>query len=239
MSTGSSTSPPTKQPNLLCTMGKKRNRDGQKGPKVDNVQVAYQDVKIDQRKEDETRKPGTPHAFFESSWDITAVDKSSTTRTTGTVVHRHANGLIIVTAGSVKEPVQSVKMLVECSPECSQGERRKRVSNLLRKGSKNSNLGPGVVRPGTPLCEIQHSGSESITTVNAGVWGIVMELNINLTPALLEKDPLLDGYLAVILPIGSFPPVQRTSPTVSLDTNKKLKENAESHGDGGNSGSDL
>jgi hypothetical protein len=49
---------------------------------------------------------------------------------------------------------------------------------------------------------------ENGTTIQipAGVWGTVLELNTNVTPELLKKDPLLDGYLAIIMPTGPFPP---------------------------------
>jgi hypothetical protein len=39
-----------------------------------------------------------------------------------------------------------------------------------------------------------------------GVWGTVLEVNPRLTVDLLRKDPLLSGYIAVILPTGPFPP---------------------------------
>ena len=47
----------------------------------------------------------------------------------------------------------------------------------------------------------------SVMTVMAGVWGILMEINHNISAALLERDSLLDGYVAVILPAGVFPPL--------------------------------
>jgi hypothetical protein len=41
------------------------------------------------------------------------------------------------------------------------------------------------------------------------VWGTILErnhINLQQNPALLQHDPLLDGYLAVVLPTGPFPP---------------------------------
>ena len=36
-----------------------------------------------------------------------------------------------------------------------------------------------------------------------------MELNTTVTPQQLLQDPLMDGYLAIVLPTGPFPPTNK------------------------------
>ena len=70
---------------------------------------------------------------------------------------------------------------------------------------------PDAVYPKDVLATVVTTGPKDdakTTTVplRCCVWGSVLEVNPNLSPQLLQKDPLLDGYLAVILPSGRFPP---------------------------------
>mmetsp|Transcript_30446 Transcript_30446/g.30931 ORF Transcript_30446/g.30931 Transcript_30446/m.30931 type:complete len:98 (+) Transcript_30446:1217-1510(+) len=94
--------------------------------------------------------------------------------------------------------------------------KRKRQAKML-KGSKLSN----IVYPSTVLAELviledKHFDKDDnkdiekqITTIPLRdcVWGTIIELNCDaLTPKVLLDDPLLDGYIAIILPSGKFPP---------------------------------
>ena len=141
------------------------------------------------------------------------------------VIHQHVNGLCIVTIGEyVPQNIDSIDFLVSEAPPSSAGEKRKRQSKLLRgKGggntnnNSNSNNGNnkmnGIVSPTTVIAnlKIKDDSGENCTTlpIYACVWGELLELNHNLTPDVLQKDPLLDGYVAVILPTGPFPPTNR------------------------------
>ena len=42
--------------------------------------------------------------------------------------------------------------------------------------------------------------------VPCGVYGSVIEINERLTVDLLRNDPLRTGYLAILRPVGPFPP---------------------------------
>jgi len=204
-------------------MGKnKRKRGG-----GDAFQDAYQGVTTTPR--ESTGRPGTPHAFFKDSYDVqvqkqitneTAADKS--TCCSGTVVvHQHANGLCIVTVGDqlLSKDVKDVKLMVQEAPQgMSANERRKRQSKLLRGGTIADQQ--GLTSPNTVLAQVTLENGVSLQ-IPAGVWGTVLELKTNLTPRLLQEDPLLDGYLAVILPTGSFPPRFRTAHEQDADQQKE------------------
>ena len=194
--------------------GQKRNL------KQDPIHDRYQNVTVVLR--ESTGRPGTPHSFFHSSYsvsieteyeDSTKKSKTSTTTTTTSTketlatgnhltVHRHANGLCIVTLDTPIPPLSSIKYLVQPGSECSTAERRKRLSKLAK--GQCATAVDGAVTPTTPLMELTDTNG-AVTIVMAGVWGILIEINQNMSPALLERDPLLDGYLAVILPTGVFP----------------------------------
>lgn len=156
------------------------------------------------------------------------------------IIHQHANGLCIVTAGDVAnlpplEVMERIEFLVATADPCSAGKRRKQQSKMLRKGNNNKNNAAskyqdnssgapndGVVAPDTILAKIHcridnttsemndRTGTTSTTTttipIYAGVWGSLLELHTGMTPAQLVQDPLLNGYVAVILPTGPFPP---------------------------------
>ena len=181
-------------------MGKKRQRE-------DPVQEIYQDVtSITPRPV--TGLPGTPHSFFAQSYDV-SVSSSKL------VVHTHANGLCVVTWHQQAPPLQevmSIEYLIQPAPDKSAAERRKRQATLLKRGVLPNTL-PGVVLPTTIMANVEMDDG-TVVPVFAGVWGTVVEINDNLTPELLQRDPLLDGYFAIIQPAtGAFPPrtLDRTS----------------------------
>jgi len=63
-----------------------------------------------------------------------------------------------------------------------------------------------------------------VIPLRACVWGTILEINQGLTPKVIMEDPLLDGYLAVILPSGRFPPnevVSASSPHESGNDSKR------------------
>jgi hypothetical protein len=190
-------------------MGKGQKRKLQEDPS----KGIYQNVTVVPRVS--TGRPGTPHSFFESSFDV-SVGSAATKRakpderipTAGFTVHgnltihRHANGLCIVTLGEKPPPgVTSVRYLLQPGSDCSSAERRKRLFSL-QKGKGNVD---GAVTPTTPVLELIDS-SGTVMTVPAGIWGLLLEVNPNMSVQLLERDALLDGYVAVILPTGIFPP---------------------------------
>jgi hypothetical protein len=43
-----------------------------------------------------------------------------------------------------------------------------------------------------------------------GVWGTLIDWNQNLSPLLINDDALMDGFLAIVQPIGPFPPTKFT-----------------------------
>jgi hypothetical protein len=95
-------------------------------------------------------------------------------------------------------------------PSCSAAEKRKRQSKMLRGGKVEHTVTPTTVIANLVLTKNDTSGETEGETVEvplyAGVWGTIVELNHGVTSRLLMEDPLLDGYLAVILPSGQFPP---------------------------------
>jgi len=141
------------------------------------------------------------------------------------VVHQHVNGLSMVTAGELSIPsskiLRSIRYLAKEAPSCSNAAKRKRQAKML-KGKGNVEH---VVNPSTVIAELiledrtsadTNSASETVVTekpkttiipLRACVWGTILELNSTaLTPDVLLRDPLLDGFIAIILPTGKFPP---------------------------------
>jgi hypothetical protein len=128
-------------------------------------------------------RPGTPHSFFKESY---SVDNQ--------IVHQHANGLCIVTAGRPMETTK-IEFAVQAAPHQSLAEKRKSQSKRLK---------------GKQVVDSVHPRDCLVTlddvSLKCCVWGTILEVNDKLSSKLLSTDPLLDGYLAVILPTGPFPP---------------------------------
>mmetsp|Transcript_34487 Transcript_34487/g.62032 ORF Transcript_34487/g.62032 Transcript_34487/m.62032 type:complete len:305 (-) Transcript_34487:176-1090(-) len=184
------------------------------------------------------------------------------------VVHRHLNGLCIVTAGNVLEKmtksnqvvqgdntgdhnisISSIQYLVKVGKDSQSAKGKLRTKNKKQKrggkggddyaaGGKVVGDHDGNVSPGDPLCQITLSNG-TIIVLKCCVHGTVIELNHRLEfeiinnndaaahtaeegtakdkgivvggcPSLILKEPLLDGYLAVIMPTrGSFPPKEK------------------------------
>ena len=214
-------------------INKKRNR---KRPYGESTKIAYGSTTFQAR--ESSGRPRSPHRFFRSSHTVAISDIHfhRETKETDTeiavaekrsfqlnqVVHHHVNGLCIVTAGeSLPSDIQSIKFIAKEAPAFSNAEKRKRQAKML-KGGKVENS----VTPSTEIAQLKLKAGETIP-LYACVWGTILELNTSLTPEILLDDPLLDGYLAVILPSGTFPP--KIVGTASKDSehshaNKKVKK---------------
>lgn len=181
------------------------------------------------------------------------------------IIHQHVNGLCVITIGNggilsatntkhtneddgdddspnvVVSSVERIEFLVTASERCSAGERRKRNSKMLKKGTANTvksiqnknqnknnhndnnkqhgtddadpatstmSTSTGIVKPDTMIAKM-HLNNGTFLPIYACVWGSILELNTHVTPKQLLEEPLLEGYLAVILPTGPFPPKER------------------------------
>ena len=178
----------------------------------DTLAAAYTSVKAFEEIP-ATNRPGTPHRYFEASYAAKFADDivSEQEHKLSQVIHCHANGLAIVTIGELSlqdKSIQGIEFCIDKSPTCNAAEKRKRQAKML-KGKTNIE---GVVTPSTVIAKLTVSSDSSDTSksqvipVYAGVWGAVLELNKTVSVDTLQTDPLLDGYLAVILPSGPFPP---------------------------------
>jgi hypothetical protein len=127
----------------------------------------------------------------------------------------------------------------------SRGAKRKRQARMLRgKGGRRGSGGggggddddAGVVRPGDAMAVLDFiadgggnradegggyrppppPNGRRQRSVLCGVWGTVLEVNANLSPELMRRDPALDGFLAIVLPTGPFPPPGAILPPSSL-----------------------
>ena len=195
-----------------------------------------------------TGRPGTPHRFFAESYavqqDAAASDDAKNKDNTMMRVHRHANGLCVVTAeppppmsseeeqeevatadrsSSTNNNEDKIEFHVQAAPDMSLAQKRKRAGAMLR-GKKSPLVDDGAVVPSDPLVTVSTTTATTRTrTYPAAVFGSVLELNRNLTVDVWRRDPLLKGYLAVILPTGPFPP---SPPAAASDkTDRDTKNN--------------
>jgi hypothetical protein len=180
------------------TAGRKRPRSdtGNKKRKQDPYKTAYQNFTYTPIPS--TGRPGTPHRFFAESYDVVQKNGGSLTMR----IHTHRNGLCVVTAGDGEKRscVESFEMHSKEAPASSAGAKRKQQSAMLR-GKERSD----TVRPDHVLCTLLSETGEK-EELPCAVWGTLLEINPRLSVNLLRDDPLLSGYLAVVLPTGPFPP---------------------------------
>ncbi|GFH49329.1 hypothetical protein CTEN210_05805 [Chaetoceros tenuissimus] len=201
----------------LSKSGKKRKR------KQFSTHNYYDGLQFIEREKQEG--PGVPHRFFSSSYTVTFSNIGNPTKKgnctvkcqDGQIVHRHANGLAIVTVGdtiqnyldsldeeSTNISIQKVEFMQKVTTSQSVGGKRRNSKH------QNSNT-PGSVSPLDTLALVTLSNGE-ILEMKCCIAGTLLELNTKFTTekncnenfSLLMKDPLLDGYLAVILP-STFP----------------------------------
>mgnify|MGYP005848070551 CR=1 FL=1 len=205
--------------NMSHNNHKKRKREGS-DKRPDHLTKAYKNVQFEPRISEPsdieipgvdhvvtTTRPGSPSRLFSHSYTATFKNTQGSTHVKQ-AIHQHVNGLCIVTAGdSIKETIKSniekIEFMVSTSDPCSAGERRKRQSKMLKKGIKDKNS--GLVTPDTVLAKVHLQDGSSIP-IYAFCWGSIMELNTKVTPKQIQEDPLIQGYLAVLLPTGPFPP---------------------------------
>jgi len=209
--------------------------------------------------------PGSPHRFFDSSFDVRtdcirsndcdlmikdsidktvivnliddegSVDKNTLNSVESSdvkknksiildqVVHQHANNLCIVTAGegiklALREdsetniPVRIVKIesMKEGTSSLSVGGKRKKKAKMSRE-STSKNVSKELTHPSDTLCKISLSNGK-IIELKSCVIGTILEINPRAfeikagVEPLITSDPLMDGFLAVIMPLGTFPP---------------------------------
>lgn len=173
-----------------------------------------------------SNEPGTPHRYFQDVYTVRRkVNGLGGEQYYEQVVHRHANGLAIITAGSTV-PTALRNLNQDCDEVAissfvfhlnasdspiSVGSKRKKARKM-----KSGQLQSETVKPDDILATGLLSNGQSIE-LKCCVAGTLLETNINLAAtkddlesqqrckSLLETDPLLDGYLAIILPLGDFP----------------------------------
>jgi len=192
---------------------KRQENDREEEEKTNDsiIRTAYKNVVLTPRKD--TGEPATPHRFFASSFHVSITSPNPNKVASSWVVHRHVNGLCVVTVGDevCLENVRDFQLCVQPNPKSmSQGEKRKLLTKLLKKYPQEETTSTTfpkkhIVTPTTVVAQWTSDG-ETTHQVYAGVWGLVLEVNTNLTPSLLRKDPLLDGFLCIVLPTGPFPP---------------------------------
>jgi hypothetical protein len=183
------------------TIGQKRCRsDNRAGPRTN----AYEGFSFEPIAS--SGRPGTPHCYFEASYRVkidTIADDATISGFPSPIIHRHANGLCIVTAGNLDGlKVESLQFLLESSAAVGQPSEQKKQKKRQGRGNTNNR------RPRDALLKMILGDGGSMM-LPCCVLGTVVEVNENITPELLTIDPLLDGYLAVIQPTGLFPPVAR------------------------------
>lgn len=190
--------------------GKGRGKGKRRRPFGESLRNAYQSVGFAPLEASD--HPRAPHTFFKDSYvasfneipdQVGRQDHDESPVDLCQVVHHHVNGLCIVTAGSKlpeKGRIEGIEFAAKEAPHCSAGEKRKRQAKML-KGGKVDN----VVTPESVLAYLQLTSGAKLPIYSC-VWGTILEINSRLTVDILLDDPLLDGYFAVILPSGQFPP---------------------------------
>lgn len=149
----------------------------------------------------------------------------------GQIVHQHANSLVIVTAGYLVRDelqkrqsqlcgkqsdllkIQNFEFLQSVNNAQSVGAKRKKLKTGNGAGIWDT---PGIVRPMDDIAVVTFSDGSTLN-LKCCVAGTLLEINHRLLAfendmkldaddlvSLLVDDPLLDGYLAVVKPIG-FP----------------------------------
>eukprot|EP00978_Attheya_sp_CCMP212_P043988 scaffold296631_cov48-Attheya_sp.AAC.1 len=161
-------------------------------------------------------QPGTPHSFFETSYTVefTPTEEGSATEVvvaTSQILHQHPNGLCIVTAGDALKPFLSKEAEIAKVEFCSSQADGVEVTGGKRKKKRKmeKKISAGGQGPSDALALVTLTDGRTIQ-LNRCVLGDVLELNHRLADplnsSLLLTDPLLDGYIAIIVPKGPFPP---------------------------------
>ena len=187
----------------------------QKEPTEEKVNEGHYDNEIDRRA---TKNIGNKSSIIPNK--IVAAVKNYT-------VHCHVNGLCILTIGRSMQQIiseltkdtkettnvlQSVQFHVSPSKSQSVGQKRKQAKKMKRginhmKKHHDKERNQGVIAPGDIIASVQLQSGCTIQIISC-IFGTVLELNQNIIndPSLLLQDPLLDGYIGVVLPNGTYPP---------------------------------
>ena len=175
-----------------------------------------------------TGRPGTPHRNFhsshavefdspqkrekDSSYDVTNDDENVKDQTSlsiaSQVVHRHLNGLCVVTVGNTLDSsleIQSVDFLRDSNEGTARSKRKRKMK--MTHASEGDNSRSSSVTARDPVARVTLKDGSRIT-LRCCVNGQLIELNNRLLehPSLLTTDPLQDGYIGIIVPFGGFPP---------------------------------
>lgn len=164
-----------------------------------------------------TGRPGTPHRYFRESYQVEFLQQDEQQQGEGQqsfvpsqIVHSHVNGLAVVTAGNVdsQSSIKAVQVLVQQANVASQsaGSKRKQKAKMLRGQAVSDAVYPRDALATITITTGKDADAVQQNQLRCCVWGSVLEINPNLGPQLLNDDPLVDGYVAVILPSGRFPP---------------------------------
>lgn len=216
----------------------------QRKKRYDPIRRAYDNTEILAR--EPSGSPGTPHRYFNSSYSVSFVggggedarqagshssedlkiskeeEENSKEVVLDQVVHRHVNGLCVVTAGEAlvamcsspsSVSVSTVELLkAECENQSVGGKKKKHKKAKSARNKNSSKGGEGEKGAATPdgILAIANLSDGRKVKLRCCVLGTILEVNRRLegtdgNPSLLVTDPLLDGYLAVILPTGPFP----------------------------------
>jgi hypothetical protein len=295
--------PYPEDPNPNHKQPKKKGRAARKKRRFQESKSRYNGITYTPR--ESTGRPGTPHRFFSTSYNVHVNDRngsriedidsngkvakddkdsndvekqveedrhesnevddgtSTFTSTSQQIIHRHKNGLIMVTAGTVLKShilttnntnddddaqdtrITNIKYQVQISNSQSVGSKRKKARKMKGGGGFGGG-NDGFVKPHDTLATVTLSDG-AVLDLKCCVAGTLLELNDRLIAvpvtvpgsvgkdidrggensrdvkmedketveekmqkfrapsySLLEKDPLLDGFLAVIMPAG-FP----------------------------------
>ena len=214
-------------------MGKsKKNKENKKSLEM------YDGVNVEEYPQD-TSKYGGPHRYFKNSYTVylrgervgeehnasgTSLEEEGARRKCmSQVIHRHANGLCVITVGEgLEKNIDRVEFAKSLSSD-HKDERKESASNLSNvkrdegisnKKRKKMKLSESMVLPKDVLARVYLVGEDSPIEFVCCVHGSLLELNVRLSakPDLLRSDPLFDGYLAIIQEKFRFPPLSHSRP---------------------------
>ena len=211
----------------------KRRREAKLKQKDDALEKEYADITFVKRPS--SGRPATPHRHFESSYEgRTTTDASSECGqvfhrhanglcvvTAGDIIKNACSKSGSSAADDASNTSVTIKQIdFSKTPATGQSvgsKRRKRMGkNPKRKTGSDGNGGDdcdgneagssGATRPSDVLAVVELSCG-TMVELKCCVLGTLLEINTRLLekPSLLLTDPLLDGYLAVIMPRGRIP----------------------------------
>ncbi|CAB3995923.1 Simiate [Paramuricea clavata] len=110
-------------------------------------------------------------------------------------VLQHSNKICVVTVAP-RHPILSKGEVVKVDFQVS-----KKVNRLDNKVSGKGKRGAQHLLPSSPLCDVTCSTGEKYTLYSC-IKGKLVEVNqfLETNPGLLNKKPMTDGYIAVVLP---------------------------------------